>query len=115
MEKKKIILGTIIGTSIVTVGYLLYKYLGYQINKPGSDLWFKYSSLDEKKKFREIIGEKFRNAGINNLNDKEYNFVENMKFKLDNVIGTIENAELAKKFPNAHLPTSEHGWYLPEN
>ena len=110
MEKKR--KKAIIGVLGVLAGAVICKYIGHEINKDGSSLWFKYASLDELEKYREEVGEKFRNAGLNNLSDQEYCQVERMKFKLDNYIGKIKNTIFEKEHPNVHLPHREDGWYL---
>ena len=110
MEKKKKKL--IIGVISVFAGAAICKYIGHEINKKGSSLWFEHASLDELEKYRKEIGEKFRNAGLNNLSEHEYFQVERMKFKLDNYIGSIKSAIFEKEHANVHLPRREDGWYL---
>ena len=114
-NKKKTVLKLLISIGAVPLGALCgYKYLKYAINKEGSNLWFKFASLDELKNYREKIGEQFKNAGINNLSEKEYCHVETMKNKLDVIIGTIENAIFDREHPNFIPNYTEHGWYLSE-
>ena len=112
-KKKKLIIGTAICLGAVAIsGVAVYCHL---LNKEGSSLWVKHSSLKELKNYREKVAKQFRNAGINNLSDEEYNKVEKTLFKLDNIIGTIENAIFDREHPNARLPQSNNGWYLTSN
>lgn len=110
-RNKRIIISSVIGGLGVGM-FCIYKLLCREVNKEGSNLWYKYASLEELESYREKIGIQFKNAGLNKLSDKEYNEVERQKFKLDRIIGTIKNAIYEKEHPNAKVIHREHGWYL---
>ena len=114
-KHKKEIIGWAIALGVGITGIIIGKCVKQGTNTKGSNLWFNYASLKDLKKHREEIGKEFRNAGVNNLSEKEYLKLENKMFKLDNRISTIENTMYKKSHPNATLPTSEHGWYLPSD
>lgn len=111
-KNRKKIIGGVIALGVGITGIIIGKRVKQEINTKGSNLWFNFASPEDLKKHREEIGKEFRNAGIDNLSEKEYLKLENKMFKLDNRISTIENAIYEKNHPNATLPTSEHGWYL---
>lgn len=113
-KKTKKLIGIFIGfgVALAGVGVTIYEYIGYQMNNEGSDLWYDHAPLEEIKAYREKLGIQFRDAGINNLNDSEYDRLYWKLNKVDNIIAKRENDIYIKEHPNAQRVSHSNGWYL---
>ena len=115
-KRKKIIFWSAISVGFAAIatftGVKLYNYLS---NKEGSSLWYKKANLVELEKYREKIGEQYANAGLNNISEEEFTFLEKELHKLDCIIINIKNVIFEREHPNIPVRHREHGWYLPND
>ncbi len=107
-EHKAITILSIVGVITGSAGLYYFN----QLNKEGSNIWIQHASLDDLEKYREKIAFIYRISGLYDLSDRDYIALENHMYAIDKRISDIQWMNTPRYL---NIPTSEHGWYLPES